>query len=135
MYYHTCIFVLLIPKLQKGYWFWFFALFLSDFEFLSTNVSPNITTYYWTPCCMCSKQHKVIRAVGVEGARASTDFGRWVNPILIREQIIPTTLLLNPPGFSDLPTALKPSHGARWTFVYSTSLPLFILTKDDFTTS
>ena len=40
------------------------------------------------------------------GQGAPQDFGRFVNPISIKGQAMPTTLLLAPPGFLDLLTAL-----------------------------
>ena len=93
------------------------------------NVQPNITTYNWTPCCMCSQQYKVIRAVGAESARAPPDFGKSVNPISPGIKLCsPDYYLLSPPlsEFSYLPTAL--SHQARHeclfsTFNMSSSLP------------
>ena len=99
---------------QKG--FFIFLFIPTGFRMLCSNVKPNITTYYLTPCCMCSQQHKVIRTVGAKSARAPPDFCISVSPISTREHIIPTTLLLAPLDFQ---TFLRPWVIRRGTSVCS----------------
>ena len=108
---------------QKG--FFIFLFIPTGFRMLCSNVKPNITTYYLTPCCMCSQQHKVIRTVGAKSARAPPDFCISVNPISTREQIIPTTLLLAPPPWIFRPSYGPESSGKARVFVLNFQYVIF----------
>ena len=84
-----------------------------------------IVSLQWLVSCSCRQTRSYIvcllaenllwdistwRAVGagdVGVAMTPPDFGRSANPISTRGQLKPTTLLVAPPGFSDLPTALS----------------------------
>ena len=80
-------------------------------------LTTTATTYSLDRVCqgLARAMTNRIQVVGTRGAwgmgddRPLPDFVRYVNPISIREQIMPTTLLLALPSlrFKDLPTVLE----------------------------